>query len=45
MHILLLKGKKDLLAVAANENDKVDKNVILKNNDSFTSSISKTNNA
>ena len=40
-----MKGTIDLLAAAANENDKAQKDVTFNNNSPFRSSISKTNNA
>ena len=40
---IVVKGTIDLLFVAANENDKVEKDVALKNNASFRSCISKIN--
>ena len=39
---IALKGTIDLLAAAANENDKAEKDVAFKNNAPFRSSISKT---
>ena len=38
---IVVKGKIDLLAAAANENDKPEKNVVFKNNVPFRSCISK----
>ena len=40
---IVVKGRKDLLAIAANENDKAQKNVVFKNSASFRSCISKVN--
>ena len=40
---IVVKEKIDLLAAAANENDKSEKNIMLKNNASFRSCISKIN--
>ena len=40
---IVVKGTKDLLAAAANENDKVQKNTAFKNNAPFRSCISKSN--
>ena len=40
---IVVKGRKDLLAIAANENDKAQKNVAFKNSASFRSCISKVN--
>ena len=40
---IALKGIIDLLAAAANENDKAEKDVAFKNNAPFRSCISKTN--
>ena len=42
---IVVKGTIDLLAAAANENDKVENDVALKNNASFRSCISKVNSA
>ena len=42
---IVVKGTIDLLATAANENDKVQKNVTFKNNASFRSCITKINSA
>ena len=42
---IVVKGTIDLLATAANENDKVQKNVTFKNNASFSSCITKINSA
>ena len=38
---ILVKGTKDILTVAANKNDKAQKNIVFKNNTAFTSCISK----
>ena len=40
---IVVKGTIDFLALAANENDKAEKNVAFKNNAPFTSCISKIN--
>ena len=40
---IVVKGRKDLLAIAANENDKAQKNVAFKNSAPFRSCISKVN--
>ena len=40
---IVAKGTIDFLALAANENDKAEKNVAFKNNAPFTSCISKIN--
>ena len=40
---IVVKGTIDFLALAANENDKAQKNVVFKNNAPFTSCISKIN--
>ena len=40
---IVVKGTIDFLALAANENDKTEKNVAFKNNAPFTSCISKIN--
>ena len=40
---IVVKGTTDFLALAANENNKAEKNVVFKNNAPFTSCISKIN--
>ena len=40
---IVVKGTIDFLALAANENNKAEKNVVFKNNAPFTSCISKIN--